>query len=110
MKLPGGEQAVIPIAKLREYCLNPEHPVGKHKARVFRATLGIGLEDSTELRFRLAKAASESEVLFSSSTQYGQQFVLDFEWTRLGRSGTIRSSWIILNEDHVPRLITCYVA
>ncbi len=110
MKLPGGEHAIIPIAKLRDYCLNLEHPVGKHKARVFRATLGIGLEDSTELRFRLAKAAIESEVLLSSSTQYRQQFVLDFEWTRLSRSATIRSSWIILNEEQIPRLVTCYVA
>lgn len=40
MKLPNAENAVIDIAKLRDYSLNPNHPEGKHKARVFQAKLG----------------------------------------------------------------------
>jgi hypothetical protein len=35
MKLPNGEHAVVDSAKLREYCLNPHHARGRHKARVF---------------------------------------------------------------------------
>lgn len=35
MKLPNGDRAVISMGKLRGYCLNPEHPSGRHKARVF---------------------------------------------------------------------------
>ncbi|MEH1938492.1 MAG: DUF6883 domain-containing protein [Nostoc sp.] len=35
MKLPNGEQAEISTQKLIGYCLNPEHPSGKHQARVF---------------------------------------------------------------------------
>jgi len=109
MRLPGGEHAIIPIAKLTEYCLNPEHPTGKHKARVFRSALDIGLEDVDELRLRLAQAAVEEDVITSPSNRHGQPFVLDFEWTRRSRTATIRSSWIILNEEQIPRLITCYV-
>ncbi|MEH2301903.1 MAG: DUF6883 domain-containing protein [Nostoc sp.] len=44
MKLPNGEQAEISMQKLIGYCLNSEHPSGKHKARVFASILGITLE------------------------------------------------------------------
>ena len=37
MKMPGSEAAIVDLAKLTGYCLNPEHPRGKHKARVFAA-------------------------------------------------------------------------
>lgn len=42
MKLPSGDQAVIDDDKLIGYCLNPEHPEGRHKARVFQSVLGRG--------------------------------------------------------------------
>jgi len=45
MRLPGGDAAVVDLRKLTEYCLNPDHPRGKHKARVF-ATLGFTLENA----------------------------------------------------------------
>ncbi|MBK8921668.1 MAG: hypothetical protein IPM81_09165 [Saprospirales bacterium] len=41
MQLPNAESAFIDDRKLLEYCLNPEHEEGKHKARVFLAALGI---------------------------------------------------------------------
>jgi hypothetical protein len=50
MKLPNAENAVVDIAKLHDYCLNPNHPEGKHKARVFLAKLGIGRNDAERLR------------------------------------------------------------
>lgn len=31
---------MVDIAKLRDYCLNPLHDEGKHKARVFASALG----------------------------------------------------------------------
>jgi hypothetical protein len=33
--------ALIPMGKLTDYCLNPDHARGKDKARVFVAVLGI---------------------------------------------------------------------
>lgn len=35
-----GQPSSIPH-KLTGYCLNPEHPRGKHKARVFASALGF---------------------------------------------------------------------
>ena len=50
MKLPNADQAIIDIAKLRDYCLNPQHPRGQHKARVFRSALGLDESNAEELR------------------------------------------------------------
>lgn len=44
--LPNAEFAQVPMEKLVGYALNPEHPVGKHKALIFKAILGITLEDA----------------------------------------------------------------
>jgi hypothetical protein len=33
--------AFVDVAKLRDYALNPNHPEGRHKTRVFSASLGI---------------------------------------------------------------------
>ena len=53
--LPNGDRAVVDIAKLTDYCLNPQHEDGKHKARVFASALGLGREDAewNSLRDRL---------------------------------------------------------
>jgi len=39
--LPHLERAVVPLEKLSDYVLSPDHPKGKDKARVFKAVLGI---------------------------------------------------------------------
>jgi len=57
MKIPGGEVAIVELQKLTGYCLNPAHPRGKHKARVF-ATLGFTAENVHELRIALLRAAA----------------------------------------------------
>jgi hypothetical protein len=46
MKLPRADQAIIDIAKLHDYSLNLLHPEGKHKARVFAASMGFSAADA----------------------------------------------------------------
>jgi hypothetical protein len=41
MQLPNAERAVIDIVKLTDYYLSPDHPRGRHKARVFASALGM---------------------------------------------------------------------
>jgi hypothetical protein len=50
LKLPNAENAIVDIAKIRDYCLNPDHPEGKHKARVFLNKLGVTKSDADHLR------------------------------------------------------------
>jgi hypothetical protein len=39
MMLPDGANAIVEISKLRDYRLDPHHPRGRHKARVFLSAL-----------------------------------------------------------------------
>lgn len=41
MKLPSGEQAIIDLRKISDYCLSSEHEDGRHKAHVFASILGL---------------------------------------------------------------------
>jgi hypothetical protein len=34
-QLPYGDRAILDIRKIEGYCLDPAHPRGRHKARVF---------------------------------------------------------------------------
>jgi hypothetical protein len=58
MTLPNAENAVVDVAKLRDYCLN--HPEGKHKARVFKEKPGITKDDAERLRQVILEAMLES--------------------------------------------------
>ncbi|MCW5922561.1 MAG: hypothetical protein KIS77_09460 [Saprospiraceae bacterium] len=48
--LPNAEFAFVPMEKLRDYALNPEHPAGKHKAAVFKSVLGMTVADADYLK------------------------------------------------------------
>jgi len=41
-RLPNGDRAILDIRKIEDYCLSPDHPERRHKARVFRDALGMG--------------------------------------------------------------------
>ena len=79
MKLPGAERAVVDMAKLRGYCLNPSHPRGRHKARVFAAALGLTAADADLLREALLIAALHHKATLGERDDYGQRYVLDFQ-------------------------------
>ena len=61
MKLPNPHKAVVEIRKLRDYSLNVDHSVGKHKARVFKASLGLTLQQADWLRNRALELAITGE-------------------------------------------------
>jgi hypothetical protein len=109
MRLPGGEHAIADVAKLRDYCLNPFHPRGRHKSRVFESALGLVAADAEFLREELLRAAREGESTPGDIDDYGQRYTVDFALIRGERQATIRSAWIILAGEQVPRLTSCYV-
>jgi hypothetical protein len=109
MKLPAGESAIVDTAKLRDYCLNVAHPVGGHKARVFKAALGFGPEHAELLRSQLLAAARDADASPGRADGYGQRYVIDFLCEGVGRRATVRSGWMIRRSERVPRLTSCYV-
>ncbi len=113
MKLPNGENAVVDIAKIRDYCLNPNHPEGKHKARVFLDKLGITRNDADPLRQLILEGILIADAIEESSIAYGRRFVADLliSWTHgvVLCNAVVRTAWIIRNEEDFPRLTTCFV-
>lgn len=108
-KLPNSENAVVEVRKLRDYCLSPDHPRGKHKARVFASALGFTAEDSEELRQALLSAAVSEEAAPAGEDEYGKRYVLDFEMSTEAGSATVRSGWIIRSGEDFPRFTSCWV-
>jgi hypothetical protein len=108
MKLPDGERAIVDVRKLREYCLNSQHPRGRNKARVF-ASVGIRDADAEDLRVALLQAARLAEAQLGMVNPYGQRYVVDFDLVRQGRRIRIRSTWIVRTAEDWPRLTSCYV-
>jgi hypothetical protein len=109
MKLSNAQHAVVDQEKLTGYCLNFEHPRGRHKARVFASALGLTKDDSEELRKALLSAALSEDATPTEKDEYGQRYVLDFSMTRPAGQATIRSSWIVRRGEDFPRFTSCYV-
>ena len=108
-RLPHGDRAIVDSRKLEDYCLNPPHSKGRHKARVFREALGIGPGDAVWLRDALLEAARSREVLQIATDSWGSRWRLDVSIARLGKRAMVRSVWIVRTGEDLPRLVSCWV-
>jgi hypothetical protein len=102
---------IVDPVKLRDYCLSPLHPRGRHKARVFRSRLGLAAGDAEVLRSALLRAVEDhpQNLRLAGNDEHGQRYILDFEMSTARGSGMIRSSWIVPIEQPVLRFVTCYL-
>lgn len=72
MLLPNPDRAVVDPAKVRDYLLNPEHPIGRFKAAVFVAA-GYRRDEWPILQAHLLDTVRLDAVLVASSP-FGQKF------------------------------------
>ena len=77
MRLSSAQHAVVDPAKLRDYCLNPKHPRGRHKARVFAASLGMTADGAYRLPLRVRTMGFPCRV---TVTVQGRLLVVRFLW------------------------------
>jgi hypothetical protein len=108
-KLPNPENAIVEVRKLRVYCLSPDHPRGRHKARVFASALGLTADDAEEVRQALLSAALTEDAAPTEEDEYGKRYVLDFEMKTVAGTATVRSGWIVRRGENVPRFTSCFV-
>lgn len=108
-KLPNSHKAIVSIEKFTEYCLNPEHKTGKHKAYVFKSVLGLTIDDAQFLQHIVQQIVVTHDAVYESSNTYGERYVIDFELTTDVGTAIIRTAWIIRNDEDFPRLTSCYV-
>ncbi len=109
MRMPNAERAEIDLRKLHDYCLNPHHPRGKHKARVFLSVLAIAQSDSDELRRQILEHVPNANTISGNKDRYGTRFVVDVTINHKGKSAQVRTAWIIRIGEEVPQLTSCYV-
>ena len=109
MKLPNGHHCDLG-SKLEDYCLNPLHREGRHKARVFEAVLGIEQANAEVLRLAIRSAAASSdEAEACGDNGFGDVFSLRFVMTSTRGSAMVMTGWIVLHNEDFPRLTTCYI-
>ncbi|NER48447.1 MAG: hypothetical protein F6J92_17430 [Symploca sp. SIO1A3] len=107
MKLPNGNKAQLGD-KLERYSLNLEHPRGKHKAIIFKARLGISLENKEILENALLEAAVYNEAIIYREDKYGTHYDIKFLMTTEIGTSWILSCWIIPSDEDFPRLTNTY--
>ena len=114
----GGKNVIIDQEnKLKGYCLNPDHPSGGNKARVFSSALGLGPEDYCYLEDQIRLGLSDSKISFKQSDQWGRKY--DAVVRIKGKNGNMAevvTGWIFdyrdskpYNDQGMPRLATAYV-
>jgi hypothetical protein len=107
--LPNAAQAVLDIRKLEDYCLNPSHPRGRHKARVFREAIDLHRSDAAWLRETLLTAARSGEASRTGADDWGAYWRIDAAIRRQNKSAVIRTIWIVRTGETVPLFVTCWV-
>ena len=107
MQIPGADRAVVEPAKVRDYLLSREHPVGRFKARVFAAA-GYRPENWTQLQRDLQVLAGSADAVLTRSEGYGRLF--EVRAILQGPEGTlpVLTVWILRSGESFPRFVTAY--
>lgn len=108
-KLPNAENAFIDKRKFEEYCLNPEHPRGQHKARVFRAALGLSRENFRVLVEAILENVLHETAILTFESDFGWHYRVDFPVTVENRTAMVRTTWIVRFDENFPRMVSCFV-
>jgi chromatin segregation and condensation protein Rec8/ScpA/Scc1 (kleisin family) len=110
MKLPHGDRGQVSEQKLRDYLLSLSHPVGRSKARFFRA-LGFDASQLDHFRSALLNLARHEEVETVEATPYGTKYIVTGPLqTPTGLSPLVRTVWIVEEGNSAPQLVTAYPA
>jgi hypothetical protein len=107
--LPNAANASVDPAKLVDYVLNGEHAVGRNKARVFRAALGVAAEDAELVRLELLAAAARQHAVLERNDVYGAHYSVEFVLEARGRSARVRSLWTIRTGEDFARFVSAFV-
>lgn len=108
MKLPSVEIAIIVPAKVRDYLLSPEHPVGRSKAAFF-ASLGFSRANWSQLAEALREHGRANDAIRRTDNRFGKRYEVRGSLAGPnGRRAEIVTIWIILSGDDRPRLVTAY--
>jgi hypothetical protein len=108
-RLPRARRAVIPTEKLVGYALDPEHPHGRHKARVFASALAIRQADWRYLHDQLAAGIIDAPARGTRITPFGVLYDVVVLIDGLnGATLPVATVWIVQG-NRPPRLVSTWV-
>lgn len=108
--LLNAKHAVIDPKKMASYALNPEHPVGGNKARVFESALGFNPSNAGILVSRVQQGIISSSAELGAYDKFGQRMSVDIPIIGVnGETAIVRTGWMYETDSLVPRMTTIYV-
>lgn len=108
--LLNAEHAVVDYRKLSTYSLNPTHPTGGHKARVFQSALGYSPTNADVLGLRVQEGVLSAPAKMLDPINFGQKMAVDIPILGVnGETAIVRTGWIYETDSLVPRLTTIFV-
>ncbi len=108
-RLPRADLAAIPTEKLVGYALDPSHPRGRHKARVFSAALAIHRADWRYLHEQLTRGVVDAPVRGTRITSFGVLYDVVVLVDGLnGATAPVATIWLV-EAEHPPRLVSLWV-
>ncbi|WP_410682776.1 DUF6883 domain-containing protein [Citrobacter braakii] len=105
---PEIDQLKVPVEKLLNYALNVDHKEGKHKARIFKAALGIEAKQWRYLAFQLGEEMKDAKLEVTHVTEHGIKHRAFLQIAGLnGKMCKVRTAWII-SPNEPAKLVTAY--
>ena len=95
MKIPAAHLVEVPRHKVVDYLLSETHPVGRHKAVLFRSW-GFSADNWQELADSLQRHAADHDITKEEASPFGMRFVVE------GINGSARRSAAARASDLVP--------
>ena len=106
MRLPNPDRAVVDPAKVRNYLLSPDHPIGRFKAAAFAAA-GYHRDRWQRLQQDLLATAALEGARAGVRTRYGRSFKLPaILMGPDGRDMPVVTLWVVRSGEDFPRLVT----
>ena len=106
---PNAERAEIDLRKLTGYVLDPGHPEGRNKARVFEAVLGYNQSNATELVRQVRENLGRVPARLGTTDAFGLRYTVDVPVVGPKGSAVVRTGWIVKSGSDIPTLTTMFV-
>jgi hypothetical protein len=105
VKLPKADQVQIDGQKVSDYLLSPAHPVGRFKARVFKA-LGFDQSNLDAFVAEVRRIAAEGEVAEAGDFEFGRKYTVPGELKGPRGAARVVTVWMQASGRDDVRLVT----
>jgi filamentous hemagglutinin len=101
---------VIDPRKLTDYALDPNNPVGRHKALIFERHLGFTRQNYELLLQQIESKALTANAHLKRTDKHGRHYFVDLEIIGTqGKWAVVRTGWLVAPDSDEARLVTLYV-